>query len=93
MNILDCRHLIAIREGYMIEHHFSPDLRGFERPGIVFILHINPLVKDFKHTFSRSFGLRIVVNMEAKPPDRANDVPDQTEESNQLTERHLFVDD
>ncbi|MNI46597.1 hypothetical protein D3C73_1010690 [compost metagenome] len=93
MNIFHSRHLIAVGKGNMVEYHFALNPGGFQCAGILLILHINPLIQHFKHSFARSFGLRIVVDMEAKPPHRADDIPDETEESYQFPQRHLIIND
>ncbi|MNC23903.1 hypothetical protein D3C75_719410 [compost metagenome] len=60
----------------MIKNNLTLYFSSHKLTGILFILHIDVLVKHFKHAFSGSFGLRIVVDMEAKAPYRADNIPD-----------------
>ncbi|MOA36399.1 hypothetical protein D3C78_1579210 [compost metagenome] len=83
---------IAVAEGNVLKADIPFDLIRKQLNRIFAVLHIDCVIQQFKNPFTRCLGLRVVVDMVANPPHRSDNVPNHTEECNQLTKCQTFLD-
>ncbi|MNP53814.1 hypothetical protein D3C76_1483210 [compost metagenome] len=76
LDVDHCRHFVPVSKRDPLEPNVAANLLRIKLLGLRLVLDVDRLVQNLQHPLPGRLGLRIVINMEAQTPHRADDKPD-----------------